>query len=76
MTNDTNDTNTHPKVNQLLCYQCRHFGITNWKESDPTWHMDCFRGVWFFDSIEATVEDFKNKLETAETCEKFEPRSR
>jgi hypothetical protein len=65
-----------------LCYYCKYFTMIqegpHYSEHTPgsSWMMYCDKNVWDFDTESDTLENFRQCLETAESCELFEDRGR
>jgi hypothetical protein len=65
-----------------ICYGCRFFSIEqeepDWSEITPgsPWSMSCTAGFWSFNTLKDDERTFAAKLETAETCPKYEERAK
>lgn len=65
-----------------VCWSCRHIcyssAIPGHSEETPglDFALDCNKNHWRFQQYTDTLDDFRRKLETANTCVDFEDRLR
>jgi hypothetical protein len=65
-------------VTVRLCLLCEHWsfspGDPGWSEVTPGWDAtcECTRGHWALDMIQDNQDTFREKMQSATTCEEFE----
>ena len=69
-----------PRVQHRVCWSCERVsfvtsspGYSEWTPGDA-FALSCSCGYWVFESDDDGLDDFRRKLESAETCADFSPR--
>jgi hypothetical protein len=62
-----------------ICWSCRHIyfcpgeqGYSEWTPGSD-FSLSCGKSFWEFDDIDDGLEQFREKLQSAERCAAFEP---
>lgn len=62
-----------------ICWECRHIsfseGSPGYSEYTPGYEfsLSCNKDIWSFDQYSDGLKQFREKLQIAATCKKFEP---
>ena len=67
-----------PRVEGRICWSCRHVwfsaGSPGYSEMTPgsDFELQCGKSYWAFDNCGDSLNEFRMKLQSAETCASFE----